>query len=237
METCFPFARRGRAASASALAAAVLVLSLTGCGDDTAGDDQAAPSDSPTPSAASSPSEEPTSEPAGDTEPASDDAADDDGGTPGGVGTKDEMERFEFPGADVVFADSGSASSDGKTFTVTTPAEETISIDLPTEAEGWIYDATIDLGDAGTGYMVTQAGGDSSTTFLVVLDDGEPYYPQPDADVIFGQFSGEGPFFETYTTDDGVHLVTHLKDAPSGATEEYYEWTIKDRKMVPTLLS
>jgi hypothetical protein len=235
MTSSLPLARRGRAVATSALAAAVLALSLAACGDDAP--DAAAEADQfsvPPTSSAPSPSStdaetdaEPEVETDAETEaPPEDDAP----ATLSSLGTKDKMKRVDIPGDGAVFADSSSARSDGRTFFVTTAAEEKFSVALPTEAEGWIYDVAIDLGGAGTGYLVTQSGGEFTTTFLVVLDDGELYLPEPDDDVPLGQFVGEGPFFENYTTDAGAHLVTHVKDGG----DRYYEWSVQDRRLVAT---
>lgn len=206
----------------SAAALSTLLL-LVGCDTDDRPADATDPTTSATSPSASSPS---ASSPSEDPAPSL-----------SSLGDKDDLGRVDFPGSDVVFADSSSARSDGTTFSVTTAAEETVSIALPTESEGWIYDVSVDLGDAGTGYMVTQSGGEYINTFLVVLDDGELYLPESDDEVVFGQFAGEGPYFETFTTDGGAHLVTQVDDqGPSGETE-FYAWSVEDRTLVPTLLS
>ncbi|MCW2816054.1 MAG: hypothetical protein JWN84_3509 [Nocardioides sp.] len=235
MNTSVRLARRGSAAATSALAATVLTLGLTGCGDDPATADNPAPTaPSTSTSATTSPSEELTT---AAPEPTSDDDPDGSSATPSSLGMQDDAPQVDFPGVAAAFSDGSSAAVDGRTLIVTTAAEETATLKLPTESEGYFLGTSVDLDDAGTGYVLTQSGGEYLRTFLVVLDDGELYLPEPDDEVVFGQFAGEGPFFETYTTDDGAHLVTHLEDAPTGAANEYYEWTVEDRQMVPTLLT
>lgn len=232
MKTFRPSALRGRAASTATLAAAaVLALSLTGCGNDTSGAAQDAPTSRATTSDV--PASETTTEPA----PAVEDSSAAVGPSLSSLGRRDEDPRIDFPGEPAVFPDGSSAFSDGETLTVTTNAEERVSMKLPTSAEGWFHGTTVFLGDAGTGYLVTQSGGEYLNTFLAVLDDGELYVAATDDEVAFGQFAGEGPRFETYTTDAGNHLVTVIDDqGPDGETE-HYEWTVEDRTLVPTLLS
>lgn len=218
--------RTARAAATCGLSAALLVLGLTGC-DDTL---RAAPA-ADTASDQSAPrSSEEASEPPSDPAPTSD------GRTLADLGPRDTAPRVEFPGPDAVFPDGSSAGSDGATFRVTTPAEESFSVALPTEAEGWVLGTSVHLGDAGIGYVVSQSGGEYLHTFLVVLDDGELYIAEHSDDVVFGQFAGEGPFFETFTTDDGNHLVTTVEDAPDGGAVSY-EWAVRDRVLVPTRLA
>lgn len=213
--------------AATVAATAVLALGLVGCGtEQSAGPERVrTPVAPPSSSAPSSPSAPPSSPPSAPPAPA-----------PADLGPRDREPRIDFPGVEAVFPDGSSAASDGEVLVVTTPAEEKASVDLPTSAEGWFLGTSVDLGDAGTGYVVSQSGGEYLRTFLAVLDDGELYLPEPDDEVVFGQWAGEGPRFETWTSGGGAHLLTRIEDGPDGR-DRVYEWTVRDRRMVPTLVS
>lgn len=208
----------------SALAGALLTLALTGCGGASA-DQAAGPTADPTPEPAGTSSAAPAPAPAAPDPTATVALAD--------LGTRDPDDRLAFPGVAAAFPDGSSASSDGRTLVVTTAAEETRTLELPTQAEGWFHGTTVDLGDDGIGYLVTQSGGEFLSSFLVVLDDGELYVAEPGTEAAFGVWAGEGPEFETFTTDDGAHLVTTVQD---GAARSH-EWTVEDRALVATPLS
>lgn len=250
MKINLPFDRRGHSATAatSALAAAVCALSLAGCGDqnvaqgaasDEAPIASAAPASLPSVLPRAGASDDSTVAPEADTNAEAElEVARDDSVALSDLGPQDDAPTINFPGAEAIFSDGSSASSDGMTLNVTTAAKKSFSFELPTNSGGFFYGTTVSLEDAGMGYMITQTGGEYLYTFLVVLKDGNLYLPKFDDEVTFGQFAGEGPFFETYTTNDGDHLVTKVENSGrSGDDTAYYEWAVEDGRLVPTQLS